>query len=384
MARPPPPRTRRTYPPSRPPAEPGPCRWGRGSRPPPPLAHSSPSTPARSTRRATRWEAGGGACWLSRQARRCCPVQEGEQRGGREADAWGLSSSAAARKPGRDGVARAMAGPNAPRLPLEYREVATPPWTRADYVHMQSPMGVGGGGTGSGSSTGRAKVAPVTGDQMGTLHAASSDGCSAHALSGSGLGVCLELAISLSTDVRALLFWERFFLLYFRQRDVAPGYMLTPEAMRATREDALVTHLASMAPPRPRPSRAMPAPCYDGSCHHPPARRLPHSPTCNGCNGRRSPRRGPPHARPPRHSPPLLPLAAGRKGRGGWHRVLSRRTRDLTGQVRRLVVGGRRVWGCGPRPPHGADGGGGRGDSRRGGGSGRRRRTRGRGPTLRR
>ena len=87
------------------------------------------------------------------------------------ADAWGLSTAPLQLgNLGRAGVAGAMAGPNASSSAAGVSGGGhASPGHASDYVHMQSPMGVGGGGTGGGSSTGRAKVAPVTGDQVELL-----------------------------------------------------------------------------------------------------------------------------------------------------------------------------------------------------------------------
>ena len=75
-----------------------------------------------------------------------------------------------------------------------------------------------GGGGGSGAPSAWARLSGDGGDAM----------------AGCGLGLMMEIAISLGSDVRALLFWEQFFVLYFAAAEAEPTLGFLPPARRAS------------------------------------------------------------------------------------------------------------------------------------------------------
>ena len=76
------------------------------------------------------------------------------------------------------------------------------------------------------------------------------------AVAASSLGLCLEMAIALDRDTRALLFWERFFTLYFLQ---AESSREVPHPHPSPRPSPLALHPSPLAP-RPSPSPLAPRP----------------------------------------------------------------------------------------------------------------------------
>ncbi|KAL1507015.1 hypothetical protein AB1Y20_007877 [Prymnesium parvum] len=95
--------------------------------------------------------------------------------------------------------------------------------------------GVGGPSPTAALSCEATEYASMSGGGRDGTHA------SREALSHCALGILFEAAVSLERDVRALLFWERFFVLYFSAHHLEPGFF--PPARQAEAND----HFGRMA-----------------------------------------------------------------------------------------------------------------------------------------
>lgn len=81
----------------------------------------------------------------------------------------------------------------------------------------------GGAAGGAAPSTGYTEMRGAGCGMGGVSIGGGSGGFSREQVAGSALGLCIELGMALEMDIRALLFWERAFVLYFTQQAASAG-----------------------------------------------------------------------------------------------------------------------------------------------------------------